>query len=60
MAAERQAALRLRYELKPMLEGRKPLVAGTIDPAAKMLTDDFAPVESLKAIEKHNRKWPNK
>ena len=60
VAAERQASLRLRYELKPMLEGRKPLVAGTIDPAAKMLTDDFAPVESLKAIEKHNRKWPSK
>jgi hypothetical protein len=24
-----------------------------------VLTDDFAPVEALKAIEKHNRKWAN-
>ena len=59
MAVERQGSLRLRYELKPMLADRKRLVAGTIDPAAKVLTDDFAPVESLKAIERHNRKWPS-
>jgi hypothetical protein len=31
----------------------------TIDASAKVLTDDFAPVESLKAIENHNRKWPD-
>jgi len=24
-----------------------------------VLTDDFAPVEALKAIENHNRKWPD-
>jgi len=24
---------------------------------AKVLTDDFAPVEALKAIKEHNRKW---
>jgi spermidine synthase len=30
-----------------------------IDPKAKILTDDFAPVESLKAIARHNEKWIN-
>ena len=30
-----------------------------IDKNAKVLTDDFAPVESLQAIEHHNRKWWN-
>ena len=30
-----------------------------IDEKAKILTDDFAPVESLKAIERHNQKWSN-
>jgi len=28
-----------------------------INENAKVLTDDFAPVDSLKAIENHNRKW---
>ena len=26
-------------------------------PAGKILTDDFAPVETLRAIEKNNEKW---
>jgi spermidine synthase len=35
-----------------------PIEGGTVIAAsAKVLTDDFAPVESLKAIEAHNRKW---
>jgi spermidine synthase len=31
---------------------------GVIDANAKVLTDDFAPVEALKSIERHNRKLP--
>jgi spermidine synthase len=62
IAAERQAALHLRYDLAQMLSARRPLSAegGLVDPKAAVLTDDFAPVEALKAIEKHNRKWAAK
>jgi spermidine synthase len=58
-AAERQSALHLRYDLTEMLGARRPLSTegGFVDPKAAVLTDDFAPVEALKAIEKHNRKW---
>lgn len=60
-AAQRQASLRLRYDLSQMLAQRRrlPPDTGTINPDAKVLTDDFAPVEALKAIEVHNRKWPD-
>ncbi len=60
-AFARQDALHLRYDLSKMLAQRRrlPPDTGTIDPNAKVLTDDFAPVESLKAIENHNRKWPD-
>jgi spermidine synthase len=61
MADERQGAFRLRYDLRKMLGERRhlpPNNIGAIDPKAKILTDDFAPVETLKAIEQHNRKWP--
>jgi spermidine synthase len=57
VARERQAASRLRYELEPMLQQRRRLLSDTIDLKAKLLTDDFAPVETLKNIERHNRKW---
>ena len=30
---------------------------GLGDAAGKVLTDDFAPVETLRAIEKNNEKW---
>jgi len=58
-ARERQAALQTRYDLQAMLSYRKPFIPGVspVDPKAKVLTDDFAPVETLKAIEQHNRKW---
>ena len=59
-ARERDSAYNLRYSLHDMLAQRKqvPIEGGTvIDPKAKVLTDDFAPVEALKAIEAHNRKW---
>ena len=60
-ALDRDKAYQLRYSLHDMLARRHPIPAdggGAIDPHAKVLTDDFAPVEALKAIERHNRKWP--
>jgi spermidine synthase len=62
-AAARQDEYKLRYSLSDMLSARKayPAEAGSaIDPNAKLLTDDFAPVESLKAIQQHNRKWTDR
>lgn len=56
-AAERQSTLRLRYDLTQMLQARREFASDMIEGKAKVLTDDFAPVESLKAIEQHNRKW---
>jgi len=58
-AEARQSAFGLRYPLPAMLAQRRVASeeAGTISAEAKVLTDDFAPVESLKAIETHNRKW---
>jgi spermidine synthase len=44
-----------------MLNDRRRIdIAGgnVIDANAKVLTDDFAPVEALKSIERHNRKLP--
>jgi spermidine synthase len=58
-AKQRQIELNLRYPLPAMLAERRGLSANTIDAGAKLLTDDFAPVEALKAIESHNRKWPD-
>ncbi len=61
VAAQRQAAYGFRFDLTRMFGDRKrlpPDLGTTIDPNAKVLTDDFAPVETLKAIENHNRKWP--
>jgi spermidine synthase len=61
MARERDKAFGLRYTLADMLTKRRPMTGNgenIIDPKAKLLTDDFAPVEALKAIERHNRKWP--
>lgn len=59
-ARERDSAYNLRYSLDEMLAQRRqiPIDGGTVIAAnAKVLTDDFAPVEALKAIEAHNRKW---
>ena len=61
VAAERDKALGLRYPLAAMLAGRKRVDLNdtqTISAKATVLTDDFAPVETLKAIERHNRKLP--
>ncbi|HEY1725348.1 MAG TPA: fused MFS/spermidine synthase [Steroidobacteraceae bacterium] len=58
-AAAQQAKDKLRYDLPTLVKGRRFLAAGdaTVNRNAKVLTDDFAPVEALKAIEQHNRKW---
>jgi spermidine synthase len=65
VANERQQAFKFRYNLNQMLSQRRKLdPADTDSPIdkrqAKVLTDDFAPVEMLKAIEQHNRKWPDR
>jgi spermidine synthase len=60
-AHDRDKAYGLRYSLTDMLNERRHIdIAGgqVIDASAKVLTDDFAPVETLKSIEKHNRKMP--
>jgi spermidine synthase len=51
-AAELQAEHKLRYPIGSIIPERVVLTRST----GKVLTDDFAPVESLLAIEKHNRK----
>ncbi len=61
VARDRDKAYGLRYTLTEMLNQRRRIdIAGgkVIDANAKILTDDFAPVETLKSIEKHNRKMP--
>jgi spermidine synthase len=50
---DRQATYGFRYDLATILQRR---FAPDLDPAAKPLTDDFAPVEYLKAIVRHNEK----
>lgn len=61
VAQERDKAFGLRYSLKDMLAERRRIdINGgqVIDANAKVLTDDFAPVEMLKNVERHNRKLP--
>ena len=61
VARDRDKNFGLRYSLMDMLSQRRHIqIAGgtVIDPSAKVLTDDFAPVEALKNIERHNRKLP--
>jgi spermidine synthase len=53
LAAERQAAYKFRYDLAEIL-GRR--FAPEWKESTRPLTDDFAPVEYLKAIERHNEK----
>jgi spermidine synthase len=52
-AAERQAQYGLRYDLTEIL-GRR--FSPEWNAATEPLTDDFAPVEYLKAIERHNER----
>ncbi len=53
-AQELQRSYGFRYPLVKLLSVRKFLVG---KPRHKALTDDFAPVEALRAIERHNTKW---
>lgn len=61
VAAERQAQYHFRYDLPGLLAARKrfPPEIGPMNADAPVLTDDFAPVEALKAIERHNEKLPS-
>ncbi len=48
-----QGKYNLRYDLRTMVAGRRVLTR----PTGKVMTDDFAPVETMRAIEQHNEKW---
>jgi len=52
-AKEKQSRFGFKYPLPDLISQRRTL---TQEPKAQVLTDDFAPVESLKATERHNRK----
>ena len=54
IALELQAGKDFYHPLPALIEDRRFL---DDFPEREPLTDDFAPVESLKAIEQHNRKW---
>jgi spermidine synthase len=60
LAGVRQSQFKFRYSLTDLVKQRRRIEAAdrSVDPAAKVLTDDFAPVDALKAMEKHNRQWP--
>ena len=48
-----QQAHRFRHSLAPLLSARQVAPARV---NGRVLTDDFAPVESLRAIDRHNTK----
>jgi spermidine synthase len=52
-AAKAHDLYNLRYDLRTMVKERRVLRR----PAGKIMTDDFAPVETLRAIEQNNEKW---
>jgi spermidine synthase len=52
-AARAQQQYKLRYDLRPLAAERRVLRKS----AGRILTDDFAPVETLRAIEVNNEKW---
>jgi spermidine synthase len=52
-AAKVQERYKLRYDLAKLVADRRVFSR----PAGKILTDDFAPVETMRAIEKNNEKW---
>jgi spermidine synthase len=58
-AIRRQQAYAFRYDLRDMAGDRMRLAEErvAVDPNVAVLTDDFAPVDALQAIERHNRKW---
>jgi spermidine synthase len=52
-AQAQQARYRFRYNLAELARAR---AMPNVDASAKVLTDDFAPVENLKTIRRHNEK----
>jgi spermidine synthase len=52
-AARAQATYRFRYDLRVMARERRVLKR----PNGKIMSDDFAPVETLRAIDQSNEKW---
>jgi spermidine synthase len=52
-AAKVQDRYKLRYDLTKLAADRRVLTR----PTGKVMTDDFAPVETMRAIEKNNEKW---
>jgi spermidine synthase len=54
LAQQRQAKYAFRYDLPKLIAERR--YEPSWDDNAKPLTDDFAPVEYLKAIDRHNEK----
>ena len=52
-ASAMQTRRNLRYDLRTIVAGRRVLNR----PTGKILTDDFAPVETMRAIEQNNEKW---
>ena len=53
-AAAIQARYNLRYDLRTMVKDNRRVLGR---PTGKVLTDDFAPVETMRAIEQNNEKW---
>jgi len=52
-AGKVQERYKLRYDPTKLAAERRVLTK----PTGKILTDDFAPVETMRAIEKNNEKW---
>ena len=52
-AAQAQERYKFRYDLRTLAGARRVLSR----PAGKVMTDDFAPVETMRAIEQNNQKW---
>jgi spermidine synthase len=52
-AAAAQERLKMRYDLRELVKARRDV---TIAADARVLTDDFAPVEMLKTVKRHNEK----
>ena len=52
-ATKVQAQYQMRYDLRTMATERRVFQ----HPKGKVMTDDFAPVETLRAIEQRNEKW---
>jgi len=52
-AEARQAKYKFRYDLRILLQGRRKVAIG---PRARILTDDFAPVNLYESIKKSNVK----